>query len=191
MSEESKENIFNIPNFITFSRIIITFVVVYLIFADFNVFFIITAFIVGMLTDSLDGQIARKFDLKTEFGRKFDMVADRFLFVLAVLAVLIKFGMAESVTRLHISQIFLISSREIAVFPFLVMIFLLYGKKIPIPGVRLAGKAVTVMQAFAFPLILLDIFYNTYGISLYFAVATSVLGLVSAFYYIKDTKNII
>ncbi len=191
MSEEPKENIFNIPNFITFSRIIITFVVIYFIFADFNIFYIITAFAAGMITDALDGQIARRLNLTTEFGKKFDMTADRILLISAVTAVLVKFGLAEAATRLQVSQIFLIISREILVFPFLVMVFIFYGKKIPIPKVRLTGKAVTVMQAFAFPLILLDIFYTTYGISLYFAISTAVLGAVSAFYYIKDTKQII
>ncbi len=191
MSEETKENIFNIPNFITFSRIIISFIVLYFIFAGFNVFYIIIAFLIGMATDALDGQIARRFNLKTDFGRKFDMVADRILLVSAVLAVLIKFGLADSVTKLQVSQIFLITSREIIVFPFLIMVFIFYGKKTPIPQVRFVGKAVTVMQALAFPLILLDIFYNTFGISLYFAIAASLLGIISALYYIRDTKNII
>lgn len=187
----SKENIFNIPNSITFSRIIISFVVIYFIFADFKVSYIITAFVLGMITDLADGQIARRFKMTTDFGRKFDMVADRFLFLTAVLAILFKFGLQEQVTKVQISQIFMISAREIVVFPFLVMVFLFYGKKTPIPEVRMIGKSVTVMQAVSFPLILLDVVYGTYGISFYFASATALLALVSAFYYIRDTKKII
>jgi len=185
-----KENIFNVPNFITFSRIIISFVVLYFIFGGFNIFYIILAFVIGMLTDAADGQIARRFKLTTEFGRKFDMVADRFLLLTTVLAILIKFGVQEMITRGQVSQIFLIISREIINLPFLVMIFMFFGKKIPIPQVRFIGKTTTVMQAIALPLILLDITYGTYNISLYFAVATGIIGAISALYYIRDTKNL-
>lgn len=186
-----KENIFNLPNFITFSRIFFSFIVLYFIFAGFNVVYIILAFVVAMATDAFDGQIARKLKLTTEFGRKFDMVADRILVLSAVLAVLAKFGPQEIVSKIQITQIFLIISREIIAAPFLVMIFIFFGKKIPIPQVRLVGKTTTVMQAIVLPLILLDVAYGTFGISLYFSIATSLIGTISAVYYIKDTKKII
>ncbi|GAI08641.1 unnamed protein product, partial [marine sediment metagenome] len=56
--EQKKENIWNTPNALTLSRVIITFVTMYFIFADFDISYIIVAFVVGMITDTLDGQVA-------------------------------------------------------------------------------------------------------------------------------------
>src|SRR3989344_1680419 len=90
----TKENIWNIPNALTFSRIIITILAVFFIFADFDIVYVAVAFVVGMITDFLDGQIARRFNMKTEFGRQFDMIADRFLMISVALAAIIKLSIA-------------------------------------------------------------------------------------------------
>lgn len=189
-TKQDKENIWNLPNFFTLSRIIISFITIYFIFADFHIVYVIVAFIIGMLTDAVDGQIARRFGLVTEFGSKFDMIADRFLMIPVALAAVIKFSIEEIITRGQVSQIFLILSREIITLPFLLMTGI-FGKTISVPQVRFIGKAVTVMQAITFPMILLSIFYKVFGISLYFALATGLIGLVSGFYYIYDTKNLL
>ncbi len=181
-----KENIWNIPNILTFSRVIITFVVIYFIFAGFSIFHIMIAFFVGMLTDCLDGQIARRYNLTTEFGRKFDMVSDRFLFTGTVFSLVIKFTSLEILSRLQLLQIFLISSREIIASP-AVFITILWGKVIP--GVRSIGKATTVMQAIALPLILLSTRYEVFGFSIYIAILTGIMGVISAFYYIQDLNK--
>ncbi len=189
--DENRENIFNIPNFITLFRVVVSIVLFYLIFTGFRVFYIILVFTIGMISDALDGQIARRLNLTTEFGRRFDVIADRILMMTAVFAVLVKFNFQRALTFLQTTQIFLIISREITVFPFLLMIFVFCGKKIPIPKVRFIGKTTTVMQAIAFPLVLLDIEYNIYPFSFYFSLATALIGFVSAIYYIKDTKPLI
>ncbi len=75
-----KENIWNLPNFLTFSRIISTFLIAFFIFADFHIFYIIAIFIIAMFTDVLDGFAARKLKLESKFGAKFDMAADRFFY---------------------------------------------------------------------------------------------------------------
>jgi CDP-diacylglycerol--glycerol-3-phosphate 3-phosphatidyltransferase len=85
-----KENIFNIPNALTLIRILITFPLIYLIFTDASILYIALIFIIGMLTDFFDGFIARNFNLKTEFGRKFDMFADRILMIGTAVSFLIK-----------------------------------------------------------------------------------------------------
>ena len=74
-----KENIWNIPNTLTFLRVIITFATLYCIFAQYSLTLVAILFAVGMITDFLDGQIARRFNMTTEFGRQFDIIADRFL----------------------------------------------------------------------------------------------------------------
>ncbi len=188
--DKLKENIWNIPNILTFFRIIIAFLTVFLIFADFNIFYIISAFMIGMLTDFFDGQIARRFNLKTEFGRKFDMIADRILMVGVGLASIIKLSLLEISPVSQILQIFLILSREIIAFV-AILAALITKRKIPIPQVRFIGKATTVMQAITFPMILLSMFYTLFSFSLYFAFITGFIGLISSFCYINDTKNLV
>ena len=186
--DQQKENIWNFPNFLTFSRVVITFATMYLIFAGFEIFYIAALFIIGMLTDFFDGFWARKFKETTEFGRQFDMIADRFLMVGTVMALLIKFTGDSLLTRYHLLQIFIILSREILVLPILLTAIL---TGVGIPHVRFAGKLTTFMQGITFPLILLSVKYPLFSFSIYFAIATSLTGLVSAFYYTNDVKDLV
>lgn len=187
MTEPLKENIWNVPNLLTFSRIVITFITIYFIFASFHIAFVIVSFVVGMITDILDGQIARRFNLKTEFGRQFDMVADRFLMVGTALAFMIKFSADGIMGRGQLLQIFLIMSREIITCPVaMISVFMTAG----IPQARFFGKLTTVMQAVAFPLILLGIFYPVFSFSIYFAIITCIIGFVSGIHYINDMKDL-
>lgn len=186
--EQKKENIWNAANLLTFSRIAIGFLTVYFVFADFHITYIIVAFIIGMLTDYFDGKIARRFNIETEFGRKFDMAADRFLMVPVVLAIVIKFSIKGILTRIHLFQIFFILSREILTAP-VSLITMIKGRDFP--QVRFIGKLTTVLQAVTFPIILLSVFYKFFSFSLYFAITTGITGAISAFYYINDMKGLI
>ena len=190
MVKQAKENIWNLPNALTLSRIIISFITIFFIFAGFDIFYIISAFIIGMITDCLDGWVARRFKLTTEFGGKFDMVADRFLMVGVAFASIIKLNASGILSNNQLLQIFLILSREIIAFSG-VLITIMAGRGVLAPRPRFIGKATTFMQAITFPMILLSIFYQVFSFSLYFAVATSIIGVVSAFYYINDVKNLV
>ena len=182
------ENIYNIPNFLTLSRVIITFFVVYFIFNNYDIIYIVAVFVLGMTTDFLDGQIARRFDSVTEFGRKFDIIADRILMITTVFAIIIKFGSDGILNGWYIFQIIIILSREIISSPLIVMNIL--SKKIIIPNMRFIGKLTTFMQAIAFPLVLLNAFYYpNISFSIYFSVVTSLIGIISGWMHIKDLRN--
>ena len=182
------ENIYNIPNFLTLLRVIITFFVVYFIFNNYDIIYIVVAFVLGMITDFLDGQIARRFNSVTEFGRKFDIIADRILMIATVLAIIIKFGSDGILNGWYIFQIIIILSREIISLPSIVMNIL--SKKIIIPNVRFIGKLTTFMQAIAFPLVLLNVFYYPrINFSIYSSIVTSLIGIISGWTYIKDLRN--
>ena len=74
-----QEAIFDFSNFVTFARIILVFVVVYLLLSG-NANFYLTAFIliiVIMLMDYVDGLVARTFKSITKFGSVLDIVGDR------------------------------------------------------------------------------------------------------------------
>ena len=149
---------------------------------------IVVAFVLGMITDFLDGQIARRFNSVTEFGRKFDIIADRILMIATVLAIIIKFGSDGILNGWYIFQIIIILSREIISLPSIVMNIL--SKKIIIPNVRFIGKLTTFMQAIAFPLVLLNVFYYPrINFSIYSSIVTSLIGIISGWAYIKDLRN--
>jgi len=180
-----KENIFNIPNALTLIRILITFPLIYLIFTDASILYIALIFIIGMLTDFFDGFIARNFNLKTEFGRKFDMFADRVLMIGTAVSFLIKLFISKKLVKEQIFQIILILSREIILFPIILIVFIL-KRKIIFPQVRIIGKTTTLFQSISFPLVLLNNYYSFLSFSVYFAIFTGILGLISSFYYTKD-----
>ncbi|WIY83640.1 CDP-diacylglycerol--glycerol-3-phosphate 3-phosphatidyltransferase [Propionimicrobium sp. PCR01-08-3] len=73
----------NVPNALTILRMVLVpvFVVVFLLNAhDQPIRLWATAiFVVAILTDSLDGYIARKYDLVTNFGKIWDSIADKAL----------------------------------------------------------------------------------------------------------------
>lgn len=180
-----KENIYNIPNLFTFSRLIIAILTIYFIFAEYNIIYVVVAFSIGMLTDFFDGWTARKFHMETEFGRQFDMIADRILIAGVALALVIKFSMLGILTGSHYFQLAFLMIREIITTPVaLVAMFSGAG----IPQVRIIGKIVTVMQSITFPILLLGIFYSFFSFSIYFVIVTGITGLIASYYYVNDMK---
>jgi len=178
-----RENIKNIPNFLTFLRVVLSVLLVYIIFSGAGIIYIIIIFVAAMLTDCLDGYIARHFNMKTEFGRNFDIIADRILMGGAALAIVVKFALDGVLTSFRLTQFILIMSREIICLPF---IFLGLIIKKAIPQVRFIGKLTTFLQAFSFPLTILSVFYKFFSFSIYLAIVNAIVGAIAAFYYITD-----
>lgn len=181
-----EENIWNVPNTLTFIRVIVTFVIIFSIFAHAGLVTIAILFIIGMITDFLDGQIARRFNMVTEFGRKFDMIADRMLMVSTAVALIFYFNDQGLLGRDHILQIILILSREIIAFPFAIVAFVANR---PIPHARFIGKLTTFMQGVTLPAILLSTTYAVFNFSIYLAILTSLIGAISAFTYVNDLRK--
>ena len=77
---EKHENIYTIPNILTFSRILSTPLIAYLILHDKP--YLATALLLyAGLTDLIDGWIARKYNLKSVVGTVIDPMADKFLMI--------------------------------------------------------------------------------------------------------------
>lgn len=92
----------NLPNKLTVFRIIM--VPVFLAVAvaiplDDTVSRIVCAaiFAVTCITDMLDGKIARKYNLVTDFGKFMDPLADKFIVFAALLAVLVKYDYLRNI----------------------------------------------------------------------------------------------
>ncbi len=78
----------NLPNKLTISRIILTFVFMYFLFARWTGarYFAFITFVIACLTDYYDGYIARRDSKITNFGRLMDPIADKILALAAFLA---------------------------------------------------------------------------------------------------------
>jgi len=72
----------NIPNILSLYRLASFPFLLYLIFNDYEFLFVIL-FIVNLITDILDGWIARRFNMQTAIGSKLDSIADIGSFILA------------------------------------------------------------------------------------------------------------
>ncbi len=173
-----------IPNALTIARILLTFVVMYLIFNGNNIFAVVIVFGIAAFTDFLDGKLARRYGWVSEFGRQADMIADRFLWIGTALAFLISFGIRGELNGFIGAQLFVLYLREMISLPFALVSFFSGNM---LPPARYIAKVTTFIQGFALPTLILSVFYPTFTyISLPLAVAGGITGTISALYYIHD-----
>ncbi|MFT5645439.1 MAG: CDP-diacylglycerol--glycerol-3-phosphate 3-phosphatidyltransferase [Aureispira sp.] len=137
----------NVPNSLTVLRIILGFIVPYLmITGDFNIR-VCAAFLfaIAAFTDWLDGWYARRYDLITQLGKILDPIADKIIVLGSFVAVSdIFFENMYSIW--WIIPIFL---REVVITIYR-LIFLLRKKPIVVAA-SWSGKAKTVMQMVTLP----------------------------------------
>lgn len=74
-----RENNLNLPNIITFSRLVLALVLFAMMSLNRNWALCAVMFVVAVLTDALDGWLARKYQLITQLGRIMDPFADKFI----------------------------------------------------------------------------------------------------------------
>ena len=103
----------NLPNKLTLMRVLlIPFFVFFLLapaFSDNGKYIATVIFIIASLTDLLDGKIARKYNLVTNFGKFMDPLADKLL-VCSALICLVDMKKLESwITIIIIAREFIIS----------------------------------------------------------------------------------
>lgn len=80
------ENVLNIPNFISFYRLIMFPVILVLAVAGFERAFVILL-VINLISDILDGNLARLLKLQTRFGAGLDNLADMGTYFLALLGI--------------------------------------------------------------------------------------------------------
>jgi cardiolipin synthase (CMP-forming) len=83
-----KENIFTIPNVLSFYRIMAFPVILWSGYIQLEEAFVVLL-IINLATDILDGWIARKFNLQTEFGARLDSLADIGTYAAAIYGVFV------------------------------------------------------------------------------------------------------
>ena len=168
----------NIANKLTLSRMImVPFFLVAVYFEKDSQVLPISAiiFAVASFTDFLDGYLARKYNLITDFGKFMDPLADKVL-VVAALAVLVEMNLIPA------WMIVLIITREYAV-SILRAIAANTGQVI---AASQGGNAKTVSQTIAVLMLLLNIKYGIYV--MWIAV---ILTFVSGMDYLMKNKKLI
>ena len=82
----------NVPNILTMTRIGFTPIIVLLFLfpipKGIGVFVALGLYVLGCFTDLLDGKIARKYNLVSDFGKFMDQIADKFITTTAMILVL-------------------------------------------------------------------------------------------------------
>ncbi len=137
----------NIANKITILRILMVpiFLIFMLVEFPYHMEAAVTVFIAASLTDKLDGYIARKYNMITDFGKFMDPLADKLL-VTGAFLVLIQFG------RIEAWIVFIILAREFAV----TGLRTLAAAQNVIIAASKYGKIKTVTQIVAIVILLLD-----------------------------------
>ena len=175
----------NLPNKLTIMRVIlIPFFVFFLLspyFPAYGNYIAVAIFIVASLTDMLDGKIARKYNLVTNFGKFMDPLADKLLVCSALICMI-------ELRELPAWMVIIIISRE-----FIISGFRLVASD---NGVVIAasywGKFKTTFQMLMVIVLILDIqmpFFQILGTVLtYVALILTVVSLID---YIVKNKDVL
>lgn len=102
----------NLPNKLTILRVFMIPVFLVLLYVDcipYNNYWAVLVFILASLTDMLDGKIARKYNLVTNFGKFMDPLADKLLVCSALIALVDLNKIAAWIVIIIIAREFIIS----------------------------------------------------------------------------------
>ena len=168
----AKTKILNAPNILSFVRVILVpaFVAAILFMRDVKIWgFVIPAVIYALtaLTDMLDGKIARKYNLVTDFGKFIDPLADKFMVLGSMLAILAWMFLRGQATQglVFVWLVLIILFRELAVTSLRLVVA---GKKVKVDlAANMMGKLKTVSQMVGTVLIIIEplIFENNHVMS--------------------------
>lgn len=127
----------NLPNKLTLLRVILTVVFLAVFLIDFPFHYLISGCIFGLaaITDLLDGKIARRAGLVTNFGKFLDPIADKMLTTAAFLGFV-------SIGKMNIWALMLILTREFAV----TSVRLMAASSGQVIAANMGGKFKTVLQ---------------------------------------------
>lgn len=139
----------NLPNILTVIRALL--VPVFMVFLCFPIFEETPTRIVGAilfalisLTDMLDGKLARKYNLVSDFGKFLDPLADKLLVLGAMLSLTVFMGMEDPTFAVILTfSTFIVILRELAVTSLRLLCKNTGGKVI---AANMAGKVKTVSQ---------------------------------------------
>ena len=175
----------NLPNKLTIMRVIlIPFFVFFLLspyFPAYGNYIAVAIFIVASLTDMLDGKIARKYNLVTNFGKFMDPLADKLLVCSAMICLIELDRLAAWIVIVIIAREFIISGFRLVASDNGVVIAASYW-----------GKFKTTFQMLMVIVLILDIqmpFFQILGTVLTYVAL--ILAVVSLIDYIVKNKDVL
>ena len=189
----------NLPNKLTIMRVIMIPLVMVFYMVDaipYGKIIALTLFVVAAFTDFLDGYIARKYNLVTDFGKFLDPIADKLL-VASVLFMIAIDGTIPNPWGVIVVAI--IMGRELIIDAFR----LIACTKGIVLAADIVGKAKTMVQCWTMPLCILLAFFEqctkvggagllTFQIICYVLIGLStVLTVISGVNYIIKNKQVI
>lgn len=86
---KERERILNVPNVLTIIRALLI-PVYWVVFMSSHLYAALAIFILASATDLVDGYIARKYQLVTDFGKLMDPLADKLMVISVMLSLVIK-----------------------------------------------------------------------------------------------------
>ncbi|MCI9596339.1 MAG: CDP-diacylglycerol--glycerol-3-phosphate 3-phosphatidyltransferase [Firmicutes bacterium] len=172
----------NLPNKLTLLRIIAIPVFIVVLMMGYG-YAATVIFIAAALTDMLDGKIARKYDLVTNFGKLMDPLADKLL-VMSALVCLVELGSVPG------WMVIVILAREFAV----TGLRQVAASEGIVIAAGTTGKIKTITQMIAIPLLLLDNWPGRYiGVPLdqIFLWIAVIMTIISGVEYIIKNKQLL
>lgn len=134
----------NTPNKLTLARMIATPIFMAVMLIEFKWHFVISLilFIAASLTDMIDGQMARKYNMVTDFGKFMDPLADKMLTTAAYLGFMFIYGGTNYAWHIVVIT-FIVLFREFAVSSIRLVAVTAGGKVV---AANMWGKCKTVSQ---------------------------------------------
>ena len=166
---------------------------VYLVFTVF--------FIIGAFTDMLDGKIARKCNLVTDLGKFLDPIADKLLNDAMMIFILVPQAYAWEQRRDPTMLTILLICVVLMILRDLIVdaLRLVAVKKNIVIAANIFGKAKTVLQMIAIPMLLLNDWPFSYfdhnwpqslQISNWFFYIATAMSLISGIIYVYQNRNV-
>ena len=175
----------NLPNKLTILRmvLIVPFVVCMLVpgLGDAGMYASVALFIAASLTDLLDGKIARRYNLVTNFGKFMDPLADKLLVSSALICLTAQGSLAAWISIIIISREFIISGFRLVASDNGIVIAASYW-----------GKFKTTFQMIMIVMLILNFDNKTYQVcATVITYIALLLTLISLFDYIAKNKDVL
>lgn len=175
----------NLANKLTVFRVFLVPIFIIAFYSNYQNANILAAiiFLVASLTDSLDGYIARKYNMITNFGKFMDPLADKVLVIIAMILLVEKNVFPGWILAIVVAREFIVSG--IRMMASLNNVAIAAGK---------TGKLKTATQMFAVILMLLNNFplgIDDFRLDLILLYISTILTVISGLEYIIKNKEVL
>lgn len=155
-----KKSALNVPNTLSLIRVLLVpaFVLTLIFMRDIKIWGYIVpslVFVITALTDMLDGKIARKYNLVTDFGKFIDPLADKFMVIGSQIAIMAYLFLKGEITEalIFMAVVLVILLRELGVTSLRLVVA---GKSGIVVAASMLGKIKTVSQMAGTLIIILE-----------------------------------